>query len=110
MQLCRPSPTEQIGVLRPGVDEQKRRTAAAGSGAAGKLRSEITHHMAAWRNAGAGLGGRGRAVRADPSTMPHLLIGLAGVERWPVQPRVVVGEQKAGGARLPAQRWPSPAP
>jgi hypothetical protein len=42
--------------------------------------------------------------------MPHLLIGLAGVERWPVQPRVVVGEQKAGGARLPAQRWPSPAP
>jgi len=59
MQLCRPSLIEQIGSLRPGVDEQKRRDAQPPVLLVlpGSRRSEINHHMAYSRDAG-------RAARA----------------------------------------------
>jgi lipid-A-disaccharide synthase len=89
--------TEQIGVLRPGVDEQKRRDGQPPVLLVlpGSRRSEINHHMAVFGETLGQLAAEGAPFELILPTMPHLLDAVrAGVERWPVQPRVVVGEQE----------------
>jgi lipid-A-disaccharide synthase len=93
--------SEQIGSLRPGPDEQKRREEAPPVLLVlpGSRRSEIRHHMAVF---GATLGllqGEGVAFELVLPTMPHLVDAVReGVANWPVQPRVVVGEQEKRAA------------
>lgn len=87
--------TEQIGTLRPTADEQKRREDSPPVLLVlpGSRRSEVRHHMAVF---GATLGllrDEGVAFELILPTMPYLLEAVRqGVESWPVQPSVVVGE------------------
>ena len=93
--------TEQTGVLRPGVDEQKRRDGQPPVLLVlpGSRRSEIKHHMAVFGETLGQLAAEGMPFELILPTMPHLLDAVrAGVERWPVQPRVVVGEQEKRAA------------
>ncbi len=93
--------TEQTGVLRPGVDEQKRRDGQPPVLLVlpGSRRSEIKHHMAVFGETLGQLAAEGMPFELILPTMPHLLDSVrAGVERWPVQPRVVVGEQEKRAA------------
>jgi lipid-A-disaccharide synthase len=87
---------EQTGELRPNADEQARREAQPPVLLVlpGSRRSEIRHHMAIF---GATLGllrEQGVAFELVLPTMPHLVETIAvALTSWPVQPRVVVGEQ-----------------
>jgi lipid-A-disaccharide synthase len=87
---------EQTAELRPNADEQARRDAQPPLLLVlpGSRRSEIRHHMAIF---GATLGllrAQGVTFELVLPTMPHLLEAIsAGLTQWPVQPRVVVGEQ-----------------
>ena len=93
--------TEQIGVLRPGVDEQKRRDGLPPVLLVlpGSRRSEINHHMAVFGETLGQLAAEGAPFELILPTMPHLLdAARAGVDRWPVQPRIVVGEQEKRAA------------
>jgi lipid-A-disaccharide synthase len=93
--------TEQIGVLRPGVDEQKRRDGQPPILLVlpGSRRSEIDHHMAVFGETLGQLAADGVPVEAVLPTMPHLLDAVrSGVKRWPMQPRIVVGEQEKRAA------------
>jgi lipid-A-disaccharide synthase len=93
--------TEQTGALRPGVDEQKRRDGQPPVLLVlpGSRRSEINHHMAVFGETLGQLAAEGMPFELILPTMPHLLDAVrAGVERWPVQPRVVVGEQEKRAA------------
>jgi lipid-A-disaccharide synthase len=86
---------EQIGVLRPGVDEQKRREEQPPVLLVlpGSRRSEIRHHMTVFGETLGRLRVQGAAFELILPTMPHLQDAVReGVESWPVQPRVVVGE------------------
>jgi lipid-A-disaccharide synthase len=87
--------TEQVGLLRPGVEEQARRDAQPPLLLVlpGSRRSEIGHHMAVFGETLGLLQAQGIAFEAVLPTMPHLQ-GLiaAALKNWPVQPRVVVGE------------------
>jgi len=93
--------TEQMGVLRPGVDEQKRRDGQPPVLLVlpGSRRSEINHHMGVFGETLEQLAAEGAPFELILPTMPHLLDAVrAGVERWPVQPRVVVGEPEKRAA------------
>jgi lipid-A-disaccharide synthase len=93
--------TEQLGQLRPGVDEQKRRDEPPPVLLAlpGSRRSEIEHHMAIFGETLGQLAAEGGPFELILPTVPHLLNAVReGVERWPVQPRVVVGEQEKRAA------------
>jgi lipid-A-disaccharide synthase len=93
--------TEQIGVLRPGVEEQKRRDAQPPVLLVlpGSRGSEIKHHMAVFGETLGQLAAEGVPFELVLPTMPHLLDAVrSGVKRWPVQPRVVVGEQEKRAA------------
>ncbi len=93
--------TERIGVLRPGVDEQKRRDGQPPVLLVlpGSRRSEINHHMAVFGETLGQLAAEGMPFELILPTMPHLLEAVrAGVKPWPVQPRVVVGEQEKRAA------------
>jgi lipid-A-disaccharide synthase len=93
--------TEQIGVLRPGVEEQKRRDAQPPVLLVlpGSRGSEIKHHMAVFGETLGQLAAEGVPFEPVLPTMPHLLDAVrSGVKRWPVQPRVVVGEQEKRAA------------
>jgi lipid-A-disaccharide synthase len=93
--------TEQLGQLRPGVDEQKRRDEPPPVLLAlpGSRRSEIEHHMTVFGETLGQLAAEGVPFELILPTMPHLLNAVReGVERWPVQPRVVVGEQEKRSA------------
>jgi len=84
---------EQIGVLRPDAAEQKRRDQPPPVLLVlpGSRRSEIRHHMAVF---GETLGLLDRPVELILPTMPHLQEAVAAaLKDWPVQPRVVIGEQ-----------------
>jgi lipid-A-disaccharide synthase len=87
--------TEQVGLLRPSVEEQARRDAQPPLLLVlpGSRRSEIGHHMAVFGETLGLLQAQGIAFEAVLPTMPHLQ-GLiaAALKNWPVQPRVVVGE------------------
>jgi len=93
--------TEHTGVLRPGVDEQKRRDGQPPVLLVlpGSRRSEINHHMAVFGETLGQLAAEGVPYELMLPTMPHLLDAVrAGVKSWPVQPRVVVGEQEKRAA------------
>jgi lipid-A-disaccharide synthase len=88
--------TEQVGVLRPGAEEQHRRDQAPPVVLVlpGSRRSEIAHHMAVFGAAVGRLHSAGVAFELILPTTPHLQAEVAkGLTNWPVQPRVVIGEQ-----------------
>jgi lipid-A-disaccharide synthase len=87
---------EQLGSLRPGADEQKRRDEAPPVLLVlpGSRRSEVRHHMAVFGKTLGLLQAQNVAFELILPTMPHLLEAVReGVESWPVQPRIVLGEQ-----------------
>src|SRR5689334_22264250 len=93
--------TEQLTAVRPNLEERQRRDTAPpvllvlpGSG-----RSEIRHHMAVFGQALGRLNAEGRAFELILPTMPHLQEAVAeALKTWPVQPRVVIGEQEKRAA------------
>jgi lipid-A-disaccharide synthase len=92
---------EQIGTLRPGPVEQKRRDEAPPVLLVlpGSRRSEIRHHMAVFGETLGRLRDEGVAFELILPTMPHLLEAVdEGIKRWKVAPRVVVGEQEKRAA------------
>jgi lipid-A-disaccharide synthase len=61
----------------------------------GSRRSEIRHHMAVFGATLGRLAAEGIAFELVLPTMPHLQDAVAdGVRNWPLQPRVVVGENE----------------
>lgn len=92
---------EQTGTLRPGPDEQKRRdeTPPVLLVLPGSRRSEIRHHMAVFGAALGLLRDEGVAFELILPTMPHLVDAVReSVANWPVQPRIVIGEQEKRAA------------
>jgi lipid-A-disaccharide synthase len=92
---------EQIGSLRPGADEQRRRAEQPPVLLVlpGSRRSEINHHMAVFGATLGRLAAEGVPFELILPTMPHLQQAVAdGVKNWPVQPRVVVGEKEKKAA------------
>jgi lipid-A-disaccharide synthase len=88
--------TEQIGSLRPGADEQNRRDGEPPVLLVlpGSRRSEVRHHMAVFGATLDRLRAEGVAFELILPTMPHLQEAVRqSVEGWPVQPRIVIGEQ-----------------
>jgi lipid-A-disaccharide synthase len=93
--------TEQIGQLRPGTDEQKRRDEVPPVLLVlpGSRRSEIRHHMAVFGETLARLQAEGAPFELVLPTMPHLQAAIAdGVKSWKVIPRIVMGEQEKRAA------------
>jgi lipid-A-disaccharide synthase len=93
--------TEQVGMLRPGVEEQKRRdeTPRVLLVLPGSRRSEVRHHMAVFGETLGRLRAEGVVFDLILPTMPHLQDTVAeGLKSWPVQPRVVVGEEEKRSA------------
>jgi lipid-A-disaccharide synthase len=61
----------------------------------GSRRSEVRHHMAVFGQALARLKDEGAAFELVLPTMPHLQGAVAeALKAWPVQPRVVIGENE----------------
>ncbi len=92
---------EQIATLRPGPAEQKRRDGQPPVLLVlpGSRRSEIRHHMAVFGETLARLADEGVAFEPVLPTMPHLQEAVAAnLKAWPVQPRIVVGEQEKRAA------------
>ncbi|WP_271606654.1 lipid-A-disaccharide synthase [Bradyrhizobium sp. CCBAU 11434] len=93
--------TEQLGSLRPNMEEQKRR---AGEPPVllvlpGSRRSEIRHHLDVFGAAIGQLQSSGVAFELMLPTMPHLEATIrAGVANWPVKPRIAVGETEKRAA------------
>ncbi len=93
--------TEQLGSLRPNLEEQARRSEKPPVLLVlpGSRRSEIRHHMAIFGDALDGLQAGGNAFELILPTMPHLLEPIrASVRNWKVAPRIVVGEQEKRAA------------
>jgi lipid-A-disaccharide synthase len=92
---------EQLASLRPGAEEQKRRDEPPPVLLVlpGSRGSEIRHHMAVFGQALARLRDEDVAFELILPTMPHLLEAVTeAIKSWPVQPRVVVGEQEKRAA------------
>jgi lipid-A-disaccharide synthase len=92
---------EQIATLRPDIAEQQRRDQAPPVLLVlpGSRRSEIRHHMAVFGETLGRLQAEGAAFELILPTMPHLSEAVqAGLASWPVQPRVIVGEQEKKAA------------
>jgi lipid-A-disaccharide synthase len=88
--------TEQIATLRPDALDQQRRDAEPPVLLVlpGSRRSEIRHHMAVFGETLQQLQAQNVRFEAVLPTMPHLEEAVAhGLASWPVQPRVVVGEE-----------------
>src|SRR5258707_9481553 len=86
--------TEQTGVLRPGVDEQKRRGAQPPVLLVlpGSRRSEINHHMAVFGETLGLLQAAGVPFEPILPTMPHLQDAVReGAKSCKVEPRIVIG-------------------
>jgi lipid-A-disaccharide synthase len=93
--------TEQLGSLRPNVEEQRRRNEAPPVLLVlpGSRRSEIRHHMAVFGETVGRLQAEGIEFELILPTMPHLLEAVRdGVKSWKVAPQVVVGEQEKRAA------------
>jgi lipid-A-disaccharide synthase len=93
--------TEQLGLLRPNVQEQVRRdgTPPVLLVLPGSRRGEIGYHMAVFGEALARLQTEGKDFELILPTMPHLLEGVReGVKSWKVAPRIIVGEQEKRAA------------
>jgi lipid-A-disaccharide synthase len=85
---------EQINMLRPDADEQRRRDGQPPVLLVlpGSRRGEINHHLAVF---GETLGLLDVPFEPVLPTMPHLQdVIREGVKNWPVQPRIIVGEQE----------------
>jgi len=92
---------EQLGSLRPNVEEQGRRNEAPPVLLVlpGSRRSEIRHHMAVFGETVGRLQAEGIEFELILPTMPHLLEAVRdGVKSWKVAPQVVVGEQEKRAA------------
>ena len=92
---------EQTGTLRPGIEEQRRRDQQPPVLLVlpGSRRSEIRHHMAVFGETLGRLQAEGVAFEPVLPTMPHLQQAVAdAVKSWPVQPKVVIGEQEKRAA------------
>ena len=92
---------EQIGVLRPGIDEQKRRDGQPPVLLVlpGSRRSEIKHHMAVFGETLHRLSDGDTPFELILPTMAHLQEAVGErVRSWPVQPRIVVGEKEKQAA------------
>jgi lipid-A-disaccharide synthase len=88
--------TEQIDTLRPNPDEQERRDAQPPVLVVlpGSRRSEIAHQMAVFGEALGLLAARSAPIELVLATVPHLHEAVSiAVRSWPVQPRIVVGDQ-----------------
>jgi lipid-A-disaccharide synthase len=93
--------TEQLAQLRPGPAEQQRRDEAPPVLLVlpGSRRSEIRHHMAVFGRALGRLRDAGTAFELVLPTIPHLQEAVAeALKGWPIQPRVVIGEQEKRAA------------
>ena len=89
---------EQIDVLRPDADEQRRRDGQPPVLLVlpGSRRGEINRHMAVF---GETLGLLDLPFEAVLPTLPHLQdLVRESVKSWPVQPRIIVGEQEKKAA------------
>jgi lipid-A-disaccharide synthase len=92
---------EQIGSLRPNIDEQRRRDAQPPVLLVlpGSRRSEIRHHMAVFGETVDRLAEEGVPFELVLPTMPHLQAAVdEGVRGWKVAPRIAVGEQEKRAA------------
>ena len=92
---------EQIGSLRPGADEQKRRDEPPPVLLVlpGSRRGEIRHHMAVFGETLGRLQAEGVPFELILPTMPHLQEAVGeGVKGWPLQPRIIVGEKEKRAA------------
>jgi lipid-A-disaccharide synthase len=92
---------EQIGSLRPSVEEQKRRLEPPPVLLVlpGSRRGEIRHHMAVFGETLGRLRDEGVAFELILPTMPHLQEAVGeGVRSWRVAPRIVVGEKEKKAA------------
>jgi lipid-A-disaccharide synthase len=86
---------EQVGLLRPDVQERERRDAAPPVLLVlpGSRRSEIRHHMSVFGETLRLLQQSIPDVDVILPTMPHLVDEITkAAALWPLQPRVVVGE------------------
>ena len=93
--------TEQLISLRPDADEARRRDAPPPVLLVlpGSRRSEIRQHMAVFGDTLGRLAAEDVAFEAVLPTMSHLQTAVAeALKAWPVQPRVVVGEQEKRAA------------
>ncbi len=93
--------TEQLASLRPNAEERARREAEPPVLVVlpGSRRSEIRRHMAVFGAALAKLKADGVAFDLVLPTMPHLVEAVReGVMKWPVEPKIVVGEQEKRAA------------
>ena len=93
--------TEQLASLRPNPDERQRRAASPPVLLVlpGSRRSEIRHHMAVFGQTLARLADEGVAFDLVLPTMPHLQDAVTeALKTWPVQPRIVIGEQEKRAA------------
>jgi lipid-A-disaccharide synthase len=92
---------EQIASLRPDAGEQTRRDAQPPILLVlpGSRRGEIRHHMQVFGDALTALRSSGVAFEAVLPTMPHLIDAVReAVAAWPVQPRIVIGEDEKRAA------------
>jgi lipid-A-disaccharide synthase len=93
--------TEQLGALRPNLEEQARRSEKPPVLLVlpGSRRSEIRHHMGIFGDALGRLQAADAAFELILPTMPHLLEPISqSVKDWKVAPRIVVGEQEKRAA------------
>jgi lipid-A-disaccharide synthase len=92
---------EQIGVLRPDTQERARRDAEPPVLLVlpGSRRSEIRHHMSVFGETLRVLQAGIPKIEVILPTMPHLVDEITtAVASWPLQPRVVVGENERRAA------------
>ena len=92
---------EQLGSLRPAADEQPRRNASPPVLLVlpGSRRSEIRRHMEVFGQTLGRLRDEGTAFELILPTMPHLQEAVTeALKTWPLQPRVVIGEQEKRAA------------
>ena len=88
--------TEQLASLRPNGEERTRRAAEPPVLLVlpGSRRSEIRRHIVVFGATLGKLRAEGVAFDAVLPTMPHLAdVVRDGVSKWPVQPKIVVGEK-----------------
>jgi lipid-A-disaccharide synthase len=93
--------TEQIATLRPDLDEQRRRDEQPPVLLVlpGSRHSEIRHHMAVFGATLERLRAQGMAFELVLPTMAHLQEAVRQqATNWPMQPRIVIGEQEKRAA------------
>jgi lipid-A-disaccharide synthase len=86
---------EQVGLLRPDAQERRRRDASPPALLVlpGSRRSEIRHHMSVFGETLRILQQGIPDVDVILPTMPHLVDDITtAIASWPLQPRIVVGE------------------